>query len=485
MSSKDGVAVRHGGRGHPSRNSEGPPSKDRNWRRTLAAIAISALAVGGMSALAAAPAAAEEAAGAVEAVTDGTEAPGADVAEAAKDKKAPAPEAEVQPAAEAPAPAPEPAEAPTEEVAEAPTDEVVEAAAAVAPTEDAAASDVTPLLVPPPPDEVVPKVEICHATSSYKHPYEINEPAADGDVSGHADHTGPIFYPEIPKHTAWGDIIPPFTYKDPDGVHFFAGLNWDAVGQEIFANDSEILTPEPDLFVFPEGCRFYLDFGTLEAEVGPVQENVDYRVIVLDSEGNPAADGFISEETGTVSLFWALPPGDYTITLEQSIIEGEWELLDEQAFSISACPDLDVTVTTDNCSTGNDGHAIVIFTGLIEGEVYDFSVDGPDAYRIFGGFIADAPSSEVELGSAPPGDFTASIEFVPGPGAELVPSEVATTTFTVVPCPPPAKPVKPAGLAVTGTERTPFLSAALLLFGLGGAMLPATSRRRRGSSRTE
>ena len=83
-------------------------------------------------------------------------------------------------------------------------------------------------------------------------------------------------------------------------------------------------------------------------------------------------------------------------------------------------------------------------------------------------------------------DFTASIEFVPGPGAELVPSEVATTTFTVVRCPAPAaKPVTPAKIAVTGTDPAPFIGAALLVFGLGGALLLAANRRRKGASPAE
>jgi hypothetical protein len=457
------------------------------WRSVIAVGIVAGLATIGVTAIAT-PAAAEEAGAAVAEATTSAGDPAGPGEPPGQEKKGDpaAPEDTGEPAA--PEDTGEPAvpedtgeSAAPEDTPTAPTDE----SASAATTEESPEATAVPLLVPPG-DEVVPKVEICHATASYKHPYEINEPAADGDVSGHADHTGPIFWPDIPKHTAWGDIIPPFFYGDPANPSFFPGLNWTPEGEAIFANDCEIPTPEPDLFVFPEGCRFYLDFGTLEVEVGPVQENVEYRVTILDSEGNLAADGFISEETGTVSLFWILPPGDYTITLEQSIIEGEWELLDEQAFTIFPCPVLDVTVTTDNCSTGNDGHAIVVFTGLIEGEVYDFSVDGPDDYRIFGGFIADAPSSEVELGSAPPGDFTASITWVPGPGAELLDPVVATTTFTIEPCPAPAaKPVKPAGIAVTGTDPAPFLSAALLLFGLGGATLLAASRRRAGSSRTD
>jgi hypothetical protein len=77
-------------------------------------------------------------------------------------------------------------------------------------------------------------VKICHATNSNSNPYVVNNPAKDGDVSGHADHTGPIWYDGI--DVAWGDIIPPFEY---DGGSY-PGMNWDATGQAIWNNDCEI-----------------------------------------------------------------------------------------------------------------------------------------------------------------------------------------------------------------------------------------------------
>src|SRR5689334_15768943 len=63
-------------------------------------------------------------------------------------------------------------------------------------------------------------IEICHATGSDSNPYVVNNPSKDGDVSGHADHTGPVWFDGI--KVEWGDIIPPFTF---DGGSF-PGLNW-------------------------------------------------------------------------------------------------------------------------------------------------------------------------------------------------------------------------------------------------------------------
>lgn len=80
-------------------------------------------------------------------------------------------------------------------------------------------------------------VTICHATSSDSNPYVVNSPNKNGNVSGHADHTGPVWNPSLKAaHTDWGDIIPPFDYNEQDQVKHFAGLNWDANGQAWYEN---------------------------------------------------------------------------------------------------------------------------------------------------------------------------------------------------------------------------------------------------------
>jgi uncharacterized repeat protein (TIGR01451 family) len=77
------------------------------------------------------------------------------------------------------------------------------------------------------------KVRICHASSSHSNPYESQEPTVgnDGDLGGgHLNHTGPVF-----PAADWGDIIPPYTYLDANGVeHVFQGYNWSPEGQAIW-----------------------------------------------------------------------------------------------------------------------------------------------------------------------------------------------------------------------------------------------------------
>ena len=73
-------------------------------------------------------------------------------------------------------------------------------------------------------------VDICHSTSADNNPYIVNHPSKSGDVSGHADDDGPVWYPGITVQ--WGDIIPPFAYIGGT----FPGLNWTADGQAIYNN---------------------------------------------------------------------------------------------------------------------------------------------------------------------------------------------------------------------------------------------------------
>jgi hypothetical protein len=103
------------------------------------------------------------------------------------------------------------------------------------------------------PDTII----ICHSTGADTNPYVVHTPAKSGDVSGHADHTGPVWFDGITVE--WGDIIPPFDY--PGGS--FPGLNWTAEGQAFYNNDCNIPaeptptptsapTPTPTLAPTPE-----------------------------------------------------------------------------------------------------------------------------------------------------------------------------------------------------------------------------------------
>lgn len=406
----------------------------RPWR-LLAAGTVAALFAAGTAVLAL-PANAEEAppgdpVAAVE-VLETTEAPAGDAGEgaaaeeaAAAGEEAPAPSEE-----EAPAPAEPVDEAPEAEPAETPVVEdtaPAEASDADAPLARLVEAPIVAALVPPG-EEVVDKVEICHGTASYKNPYVINEPAADGDVSGHADHTGPIFWPGIPKHTAWGDIIPPFYYDDGgEFPAFFPGLNWTEEGQAIYENDCAIPTPEPTMTLSGGLCDVY-SVEPVIVTLDGVQENVDYLIEVWQGDALVGTSG-VSEESGVVEVSFWLDPGDYTVTLQQSIIDGVWEQIASGSITVEACPELGIGVTPGACSIGANGTATISLTGLIEGEEYGWEVIGDD-YGVSDSFVAGGATAELALGDLPPGSFVAAVWWTGGEGVS------AWTSFDVEPCQP-------------------------------------------------
>lgn len=130
----------------------------------------------------------------------------------------------------------------------------------------------------------------------------------------------------------------------------------------------------------------------------------------------------------------ALDPGDYTIlyTVER---ETGGLFIDEQAFTIGACPDVGVSVTALSCSTDRDGVALATFTGLIPGFSYGYSVVGPD-FLVGGPLDEVGETEEIELVGMPPGNYYATIEWIPFEG-QVPPAPVFDWVgFSVDPCQP-------------------------------------------------
>ena len=92
---------------------------------------------------------------------------------------------------------------------------------------------VPPTSSPTPTPEII---TICHATASNSNPYITQNPAKNGNVSGHDGHNGPVWFDGIEDD--WGDIIPSFYYDDGEGL--YPGKNWDEWGMAIWENDCEI-----------------------------------------------------------------------------------------------------------------------------------------------------------------------------------------------------------------------------------------------------
>lgn len=82
---------------------------------------------------------------------------------------------------------------------------------------------------------VFTRINICHADQNEDSPYgnSADNLAVAAVANGHMGHTGPVYFAGIEE--AWGDIIPPFTYK---GVEY--SLNWNTEGQAIWNNGCQL-----------------------------------------------------------------------------------------------------------------------------------------------------------------------------------------------------------------------------------------------------
>ena len=85
------------------------------------------------------------------------------------------------------------------------------------------------------------KITLCHRTDSYTNPYVvITVDVASVQFEGHDGHDGPVFYPTIPKHQKWGDIIPPFDFGPGET---YPGKNWTVDGIAIYNNGCAVPPP--------------------------------------------------------------------------------------------------------------------------------------------------------------------------------------------------------------------------------------------------
>jgi uncharacterized repeat protein (TIGR01451 family) len=150
------------------------------------------------------------------------------------------------------------------------------------------------------------KQTICHATASDTNPYVINTPDKNGDVDGHAGHTGPVWTPTLKaNHDWWGDIIPPFDYNDHGTAAHFAGLNWTANGQAWFDNGCRVpITVAVDKTNDADGDATFGDDETA-ATVGAA---VAFKVVVTNTSVVPAVLTALTDAVDGSSVAFACDP---------------------------------------------------------------------------------------------------------------------------------------------------------------------------------
>lgn len=125
------------------------------------------------------------------------------------------------------------------------------------------------------------KQTICHATDSDKNPYVVITPNKNGDLDGHAGHTGPVWNPSLKaRHIKWGDIIPPFDYNNHGSPARFPGQNWDANGKAWFNNNCQVpITVTVDKTNDANGDGTYSDDETASS----VGAAVAFKVVITNT----------------------------------------------------------------------------------------------------------------------------------------------------------------------------------------------------------
>jgi uncharacterized repeat protein (TIGR01451 family) len=158
-------------------------------------------------------------------------------------------------------------------------------------------------LVGPASADAPDRVTICHATNSNNNPYVTEHPAKDGKVSGHADHTGPVWDATLKaRKISWGDIIGPFDYTDGNVTKHFGGLNWTTAGQAIFNNGCKAPGAAPTLTVVKtnnaNGDASYTDDETATA----ASASVSFKVTVTNTSDADVVIESVTDVAGSVTL---------------------------------------------------------------------------------------------------------------------------------------------------------------------------------------
>lgn len=268
-----------------------------------------------------------------------------------------------------------------------------------------------------PPTGEVSNVTICHASNSDSNPYISQTPDALGVGTNtgngdHSTHTGPIWNSMLKSSgTQWGDIIPPFT--DTNG-RSFAGLNWDAAGQLIYANDCVI--PTASVSVAPPACVAADTTGSALITVTNITENSTVTVYdqahvsVFSSSLSPAA-------TATVTAS-SLIPGTYTV----QVVNLSGAVAATTSFTLEQCvpptpATPSITAYEPKCSTNGESTGAVSAAITNTDDATDATISyswtvSQGATTIASGTtspIADGSSDTITVGSLAPGNYTLTI----------------------------------------------------------------------------
>ncbi|HVL60948.1 MAG TPA: hypothetical protein VM430_06015 [Microbacterium sp.] len=182
-------------------------------------------------------------------------------------------------------------------------------------------------------------------------------------------------------------------------------------------------------------CTTYGGTGTLHYVLSNTHPVNQKHILVFDSDGRLVAES--AHDGGTefdAEIHGLTVGGTYTIRFDLAVEDG-YQTIDEQTFTIGACPDIGVSVTPLACSTGDDGKVLLTLTGLVNG-IVAYDVQGPD-FMVGGSLDEFGATEEIELGGMPPGNYYAYVEWQPYFGEEPAPYPVFDWVgFAIEPCQP-------------------------------------------------
>lgn len=220
-----------------------------------------------------------------------------------------------------------------------------------------------------------------------------------------------------------------------------------AVGMAIaglaFAAPANAKTAFPGLeLVSTTDCGYNRTTGSATLSATALLPSNSYKVSISTVAGEFQLEDEIAGELRDVTRTYDLAPGDYRAVLLEQVPPSEgWEVTGEVTFTIGACLDLDLSLTT-SCSTGASGSLMVTFSDLIAGDDYSYFVEGP-ATSLYVPFTATGASEDVVVGDLPPGNFYVYVQWN---GSTQQGGIYDWRAFAVEPCQP--------GLAVTLTQCT-------------------------------
>lgn len=209
-------------------------------------------------------------------------------------------------------------------------------------------------------------------------------------------------------------------------------------GLALFAAPADALAPmkRGDEAVVVSGgqCEGYTEVP-LTVSIAASFPQEPYEVVVSSGEVVVEHVTLLGNKIDPPTASFQLAPGDYLVAVSRSDGFGEVVFAETVPATVAACPDLDVTAAPLGCSLGRDGSTLVTFTDLIPGRTYVFDVEGP-AFAVGGPFEAEAETEQRELIGMPPGNYTVSVQWLPGPDEPADPTAFDWVAFAVEPCQP-------------------------------------------------